>query len=776
VKKGLFIIFLFVVSALGVDYYFSNNQVLELSSTSANFDIGSYESVQKVFDQRCVQCHSCNNAPCQLKLVNYEGFARGGSKIIFNDVSRTQHTTPTRLGIDAHTKEEWGNLKFHDVNAGMLMSILADKQEQLPEKSVEEANYCAANENEMSTFLKKYPEMKMPYGLPALSANEINILREWINVGMPGPKIEKIFNYKDSELRAKTKWENYLNSSALKEKLIARYLFEHLFLASIRFTQDSNQYHRIIRSRTSCDKSEFKNEIASRRPSDDPKGNFYYCFKPLQETLMEKTLSPYTLDLAKFDRIKEIFYAKDWNTFNAPSYDIENAMNPFFVFADIPVEARYRFLLEDSEYHISTFIKGPVCNGNGAVSSISEHFEVFFIDPKSDLSVLDSEFEKSVRNHLSIPAEYGSSRSIFGTIADIKRYADRRNNYVKAKEHARLKYFPNGYSLDQIWDGDGKNINATLTVFRHSDNAYVLPGFRSGKGYSAFVLDYLLFERLVYNLVVGYDIFGNAGHQASTRIYMGLIRREAEENFLSFLPPTERTKLRDHWYRASGISKIEVSVANSPYIPEWPTQIKFKDEEPLPEVQLMQMISDKILKMNPERGLLYTDHNGESPALKSIAHKPASILPLVYGLPDISFVLVRRGGQVVDLLSLVRTKVQSSLGIFDVNDSRIPQEDMISVIYGIAGSYPNLFFVVDEDKFNIFAREIEAVHNQDDWKFILNKWAVLKNSNQFWPVSDSLHTYLKKEMKNKFGVLDYTRYGIGLDGDGWPKPETKKKK
>jgi hypothetical protein len=36
--------------------------------------------VKPVLDSRCVVCHSCYNAACQLKLGSYEGVDRGGSK------------------------------------------------------------------------------------------------------------------------------------------------------------------------------------------------------------------------------------------------------------------------------------------------------------------------------------------------------------------------------------------------------------------------------------------------------------------------------------------------------------------------------------------------------------------------------------------------------------------------------------------------------------------------------------------------------------------------
>jgi hypothetical protein len=117
----------------------------------------------------------------------------------------------------------------------------------------------------------------------------------------------------------------------------------------------------------------------------------------------------------------------------------------------------------------------------------------------------------------------------------------------RAEEARRLR--PAGYTLADIWNGDGHNPNALLTVFRHFDNAVVTQGAAGDLPKTLFVLDYSLFERLVYNLVVNYDVFGNVGHQALTRLYMDLIRMEAEELFLSFLPPSQRLGLRQSWYR-----------------------------------------------------------------------------------------------------------------------------------------------------------------------------------------------------------------------------------
>ncbi len=56
-----------------------------------------------------------------------------------------------------------------------------------------------------------------------------------------------------------------------------------------------------------------------------------------------------------------------------------------------------------------------------------------------------------------------------------------------------------------LWDGDGKNANAALTVFRHFDSATVVKGFVGRPPKTAWVVGYPLLERIHYLLVAGFD-------------------------------------------------------------------------------------------------------------------------------------------------------------------------------------------------------------------------------------------------------------------------------
>ena len=39
-----------------------------------------------------------------------------------------------------------------------------------------------------------------------------------------------------------------------------------------------------------------------------------------------------------------------------PSYEVEVASNPFLAFRDLPLDGRYRFLLDEAEYFVMNFI------------------------------------------------------------------------------------------------------------------------------------------------------------------------------------------------------------------------------------------------------------------------------------------------------------------------------------------------------------------------------------------------------------------------------------
>ena len=76
---------------------------------------GYYTRIQSIFDNRCIACHSCYNAPCQLNLQTYSGLTRGATKLNVYQGSRPTSVAPTRLDIDGHSAADWRAKGFFDV-------------------------------------------------------------------------------------------------------------------------------------------------------------------------------------------------------------------------------------------------------------------------------------------------------------------------------------------------------------------------------------------------------------------------------------------------------------------------------------------------------------------------------------------------------------------------------------------------------------------------------------------------------------------------------------
>lgn len=74
--------------------------------------------------------------------------------------------------------------------------------------------------------------------------------------------------------------------------------------------------------------------------------------------------------------------------------------------------------------------------------------------------------------------------------------------------------------LSTIRDGDGRNPNAALNIFRSFDNASVVKCLIGSRPKTGWVMDYPLFERIYYLLVTGCDVYGNSGHQLNSHLYM----------------------------------------------------------------------------------------------------------------------------------------------------------------------------------------------------------------------------------------------------------------
>lgn len=748
------------------------------------------EVIQPILNRRCVVCHSCYNSPCQLKLSSFAGVARGASKIKVYDGQRILPVDPTRLGIDAGSAQEW-----HQEKGFFSVTELSPKEDLEPRVSIlstmlnlhkkngikgeynSEAGelQCVKTHEELDKYSHDHAFGGMPFGFPALKNNELDALLKWAERGAPGPSaaLNLFAEFPDKPihgLEAIQKWEQFFNGGAPKTKLVARYLYEHLFLAHLYFDNDVGAFYRIVRSTSPY--PEQIQEIATVRPYDDPGPDFYYRFKKIREAIVHKTHILYPLSDEKLRRFKQLFFASRWELQMAelPPYNAYYGTNPFRTFAKIPARARYQFLLDDAQYHIMTFIRGPVCKGSVALNVINDHFWVMFLHPDSDLSVTDPHYLSELTDYLQLPA-YGESSYI---ASNYGKYKTLQKKYVLLRDQKYAHSSKKSLSLADIWDGDRINSNAFLTIYRHYDSASVLKGAVGGYPKTAWVMDYPIFERVYYHLVAGFNVFGNLAHHWATRRYMDNLRVEAEDGFLQFLPIPYRERIRNFWYR--GVNAERFMKQNNPLVGlNRPTRIHFVTSNPqielLNKIVLNRVVAstqgtfDQINCCGPVqgvRGFAAIKNEAEvEEALGWLSRRSASFMG---GWPasgsDVALLrVVQQEGK--DLVyTLLRNVAHSNISfLFGESERRVPEEDTLHIVPGVIGSYPNMFFVVEMEKFHLFVRFLSQLSRRgNSFSHLVDRFGVRRTHLNFWETYDWFNQWFHQNNPQTAGILDLNRY------------------
>lgn len=771
------------------DELFGKTQIFDHKLSADSHGAAYYhQEVQPILENRCVVCHGCYDAPCQLKLSSADGIMRGASKQVVYNGTRLLASEPTRLGIDATTIEEWRAKDFFPVinernqtsainmaNSVLYRMLALKANNPLPAGDILDEDDFSLGLNrpqecptssEMHAYEEDHPLWGMPYALPALSANEYSTLSDWIKGGAPmaaSPKLPKDIQQQVDD------WESFLNETDNKHRLTARYVYEHWFLASLYFadtplfnkdsygtanTERPRFWFKLVRSATPPG---FPiKPIPTRRPYDDPQlgisGQFYYRLMPDDSSVVAKTHMPYQLSSERMEWIRSMFIEPDYEVKELPGYDTDISANPFVAFEDIPISARYRFMLEEAEYTITGFIKGPVCRGQVALNVIDDHFWVFFVEPKHLSGSSYSEFLKSQSDNLKLP---GTEESTTGIVTNWIKYSWLHDKYLDALNAWLIDRFPGErrQSLSMLWRGDDHNPNAALTIFRHFDSSTVVKGTVGQPPKTAWLVDYSLLERIHYLLVAEFDVFGNIGHQLNTRLYMDFLRMEGEHNFLTLLPHDERVRLANYWYRDTSERVRKHLVNYEEHVLADPA-IEYKTDHP--KLELFGKIQT-LLKDELDNKYTLADH--VLPGELSVLNRLNSVRGrAATEMPEISILTLDNMNGSSQVFTILRNSGHSNLtGLLYEENNRLPAEDYLTIVPGILGSYPSAFYRLTSFRAEEFVNAIVNMQDDDDYEKMMDRFGVRRTSERFWQNSDDIRHWYSQHDPLNAGILDYNR-------------------
>jgi hypothetical protein len=477
----------------------------------------------------------------------------------------------------------------------------------------------------------------------------------------------------------------------------------------------------------------------------------------VKTTVLAKRHMPYRFNQQRMERWTELFLTPQYIVRELPSYDPVLASNPFVTFQDLPVNGRYRFMLDEAQFTIMGYIKGPVCRGQVALNVISDHFWEVFTDPDSEVKYSTGKFLAREAIDLRLPAEQGSTA--LSPLTGWMKYSAMEKKFIDAREK-RFREVISGdekLTLDHLWDGGGNNRNAALTVFRHFDSSSVIKGLAGDTPKTAWVISYPLLERIHYLLVAGFDVYGNVGHQLLTRLYMDFLRMEGEAAFLKFFPNDYAQQQLDMWYRG-GESQVDeyLSALNTRNFET--SGIKYKTDN-------LKKEFFKLLRGAMSESVIALDTINTRPKIAVKAGYQTSLqrLSMVEGLildtiPEQSLPRLKLNDGNYRLISLIRNRAYLNVShLFGEQKRFVPAEQTLSVGDDVVGTYPNVFFDVKENELDKFVDQFSVIKSEQDYAMLLDNFGVRRTNKDFWHFSDSIHdTYMCSHPVDA-GYLDFNR-------------------
>jgi len=242
---------------------------------------------------------------------------------------------------------------------------------------------------------------------------------------------------------------------------------------------------------------------------------------------------------------------------------------------------------------------------------------------------------------------------------------------------------------------------------------------------------------------------------------------DGENNFLRFMPSRQRNVLHDEWY--AGIIPDLTKISMPPLFSQnQETGVNYKthaykQEFLLKVTQRLKQAAGPDDNINRCRDKNCVDANVSAEKAKVLAdlRQLANVKGRALGtLPETSFLRVKLGTQQDDIVfTLLVDKDLKNLSTLFVEDLRHdPEKDQLTIVSGFLGSYPNMFFEVDQETLSSFIVDLANSDNDERKEMFYNQYAIRRTNPDFWNYSDWMNEEHRKNSGVAYGLFDLNRY------------------
>jgi hypothetical protein len=236
---------------------------------------------------------------------------------------------------------------------------------------------------------------------------------------------------------------------------------------------------------------------------------------------------------------------------------------------------------------------------------------------------------------------------------------------------------------------------------------------------------------------------------------MDFLRMEGEANFLAFLPPQSRREELTSWYQKAG-PELTQFVEGGMNSFEQLICIEFTSKHHKKE--LYGIFAEHVKDVQPNLFRVQDSELGENS--KALLRQLANIKGISASiLPELSMIMVESdNSEYPEIFTLVRNSAHYNVNsLFAEGANRDQKNDNVTLIHGLLGSYPDVFWRVKEADLASLVAKAQQIKTEQDYVAFLDLFAVRRTAKDFWEFSDKLNQTFMHHNLIEGGWLDYNR-------------------
>ena len=128
-------------------------------------------------------------------------------------------------------------------------------------------------------------------------------------------------------------------------------------------------------------------------------------------------------------------------------------------------------------------------------------------------------------------------------------------------------------------------------------------------------------------------------------------------------------------------------------------------------------------------------------------------------IPQIVMLLIESESGQEQLFTLLHNNAHTNISsLFDEEGNRDYENDDLTLVRGVIGSYPATYLSLHENEISQLIDMLKNIRSEEDYVKLLDRFAIRRSSDRFWPFSDKVHAWYKENQPVEFGLLDYNRF------------------